>query len=146
MTETSTAIAPLIRDLVVANRILAREGVVDAYGHVSVRHPDDPRRFLQAMSVSPELVEADHIMEFHLDGTPVRADGRPLYHERFIHGGIFEARPDVQAVVHAHSEDVLPFSIATAPLRPVIHSGSFMGSHVPVGISRTASAPIPTCW
>jgi ribulose-5-phosphate 4-epimerase/fuculose-1-phosphate aldolase len=132
MNETSSPIARLVRDLVVANRILAREDVVDAYGHVSVRHPDDPRRFLQATSVSPELVEADHIMEFDLDGTPVRADGRPLYHERFIHGGIYEARPDVQAVVHAHSEEVLPFSIAAAPLRPVIHSGSFMGSHIPV--------------
>ena len=77
-------------------------------------------------------MEEDHIIEFNLDCTPVRDDGRPLYHERFIHGGIFEARPDVQAVVHAHSEDVLPFSICAAPLRPVIHSGSFMGANVPV--------------
>jgi ribulose-5-phosphate 4-epimerase/fuculose-1-phosphate aldolase len=121
-----------IRDLVVANRILARENVVDAYGHVSMRHPGNPRRFLLAVSVAPEMVEEEHIIEFDLDGTPVGDDGRPLYHERFIHGGIYEARPDVQAVVHAHSEDVLPFSIAAAPLRPVIHSGSFMGAQVPV--------------
>jgi ribulose-5-phosphate 4-epimerase/fuculose-1-phosphate aldolase len=125
-------IAALVRDLVVANRILASENVVDAYGHVSVRHPDNPQRFLLATSVAPEMVEEDHIVEFNLDCTPVRDDGRPLYHERFIHGGIYEARGDVQAVVHAHSEDVLPFSIASTPLRPVIHSGSFMGAEVPV--------------
>ncbi len=125
-------ISTLVRDLVVANRILARENVVDAYGHVSVRHPDDPQRFLLATSVAPEMVEEDHIVAFNLDCTPVRHDGRPLYHERFIHGGIYEARPDVQAVVHAHAEDVLPFSISTTALRPVIHSGSFMGADVPV--------------
>jgi HCOMODA/2-hydroxy-3-carboxy-muconic semialdehyde decarboxylase len=125
-------ISALVRDLVVANRILARENVVDAYGHVSVRHPDDPQRFLLATSVAPEMVEEDHIVAFNLDCTPVRHDGRPLYHERFIHGGIYEARPDVQAVVHAHAEDVLSFSISTTALRPVIHSGSFMGAHVPV--------------
>jgi ribulose-5-phosphate 4-epimerase/fuculose-1-phosphate aldolase len=125
-------IAALRRDLMVANRILARENVVDAYGHVSVRHPDNPHRFFLAVSIAPEMVEEDDIIEFNLDCTPVAADTRPLYHERFIHGAIFEARPDVQAVVHAHSEDVLPFSIAATPLRPVIHSGSFMGAPVPV--------------
>jgi HCOMODA/2-hydroxy-3-carboxy-muconic semialdehyde decarboxylase len=123
---------PLVRDLVVANRILASENVVDAYGHVSVRHPDDPGRFLLATSIAPEMVEEGHIIEFDLDGAPVRDDGRPLYHERFIHAGIYEARPDVQAVVHAHAEDVLPFSISPTPLRPVIHSGSFIGARVPV--------------
>jgi len=123
----------LIRDLVVANRILANENVVDAYGHVSVRHPSNPHRFLLACSLAPEMVGDADIMEFNLDCTPAKDDGRPLYHERFIHGGIYEARPDVQAVVHAHSEDVLPFSIATsAKLRPVIHSGSFMGATIPV--------------
>jgi ribulose-5-phosphate 4-epimerase/fuculose-1-phosphate aldolase len=125
-------ISDLVRDLVVANRILARENVVDAYGHVSVRHPGNPQRFFLATSIAPEMVEEHHIIEFNLDCTPVRHDGRPLYHERFIHGGIFEARGDVQAVVHAHAEDVLPFSISATPLRPVIHSGSFMGAHVPV--------------
>jgi HCOMODA/2-hydroxy-3-carboxy-muconic semialdehyde decarboxylase len=127
-----TDLTALIRDLVVANRILSRENVVDAYGHVSVRHPDDPRRFLLATSLAPELVEETNIVAFNPDGTPVRDDGRPLYHERFIHAGIYEARPDVQAVVHAHAEDVLPFSISPMPLRPVIHSGSFMGARVPV--------------
>jgi ribulose-5-phosphate 4-epimerase/fuculose-1-phosphate aldolase len=125
-------IAALVRDLVVANRILAREDVVDAYGHVSVRHPGNAKRFLLATSVAPEMVEEGHIVEFDLECNPIRDDGRPLYHERFIHGGIYEARGDVQAVVHAHSEDVLPFSISATPLRPVIHSGSFMGATVPV--------------
>src|SRR5262249_54335083 len=131
-TDSMADIPALVRDLVVANRILASESVVDAYGHVSVRHPDNPHRFFMATSMAPELVEPEHIVEFNLDCTPVREDGRPLYHERFIHGGIFEARPDVQAVVHAHSEDVLPFTIVPVPLRPVIHSGSFMGATVPV--------------
>jgi HCOMODA/2-hydroxy-3-carboxy-muconic semialdehyde decarboxylase len=121
-----------IDQLVIANRILANEGVVDAYGHVSMRHPSHPGRYLLAWSRSPELVERADIMEFSLDGNPVNTDGRALYLERFIHGGIYEARPDVQAVVHAHAEDVLPFTITTTPLRPVIHSGSFMGAHVPV--------------
>jgi ribulose-5-phosphate 4-epimerase/fuculose-1-phosphate aldolase len=123
----------LIQDLVIANRILAKEDVVDAYGHVSVRHPDDPNRFLIARSVSPELVGADDIVELGLDGQPVGDDKRPLYLERFIHAAIFEARPEVVAVVHAHAEDTLPFGIAAATrLRPVIHSGAFIGPEVPV--------------
>jgi HCOMODA/2-hydroxy-3-carboxy-muconic semialdehyde decarboxylase len=122
----------LVRDLVIANRILASEDVVDAYGHVSVRHPDDPGRYLLARSVAPELVETGDILEFALDGTPTREEPRALYLERFIHGAIYEARPDVRAVVHAHAEGVLPFTITRTPLRPVIHSGSFMGADVPV--------------
>ena len=123
----------LIRDLVIANRILAREEVVDAYGHVSVRHPDDPKRFLIARSLAPDLVGPEDIVELDLGGQPVRDDGRSLYLERFIHAAIFEARPDVMAVVHAHAEDTLPFGIADGTkLRPVIHSGSFIGSEVPV--------------
>ena len=123
----------LIRDLIIANRILAREEVVDAYGHVSVRHPDDPKRFLIARSLAPDLVGPEDIVELDLGGQPVRDDGRSLYLERFIHAAIFEARPDVMAVVHAHAEDTLPFGIANGTrLRPVIHSGSFIGSEVPV--------------
>jgi len=124
---------PLIQDLVIANRILAREEVVDAYGHVSVRHPDNPHRFLIARSLAPELVGLDDITELDLEGHPVRDDGRGLYLERFIHAAIFAARPDVMAVVHAHAEDTLPFGIAgETKLRPVIHSGSFIGPEVPV--------------
>ena len=123
----------IFRDLVIANRILAQEDVVDAYGHVSMRHPDNPNRFLIARSVAPELVTADDIVELGLDGQPVREEKRTLYLERFIHAAIFEARPEVMAVVHAHAEDTLPFGIADATsLRPVIHSGSFIGNKVPV--------------
>ena len=123
----------LIQDLVIANRILAREDVVDAYGHVSVRHPDNPHRFLIARSLAPDLVGPEDVVELDLDGQPLRDDGRALYLERFIHAAIFQARPDVMAVVHAHAEDILPFSIASATkLRPVIHAGSFIGTEVPV--------------
>jgi len=123
----------LIQDLVIANRILAEEDVVDAYGHVSIRHPDNPNHFLIACSLAPELVNADDIVELDLDGQPVRGDGPQLYLERFIHAAIFAARPEIMAVVHAHAEDTLPFSIAAATkLRPVIHAGSFIGTEVPV--------------
>ncbi len=123
----------LIQDLVIANRILAREEVVDAYGHVSVRHPDRPDRFLIARSLAPELVGPADIVELELDGRPVRGGDRSLYLERFIHAAIFAARPEIIAVVHAHAEDTLPFGIASATqLRPVIHSGSFIGGVVPV--------------
>jgi ribulose-5-phosphate 4-epimerase/fuculose-1-phosphate aldolase len=123
----------VIQDLVIANRILAREEVVDAYGHVSVRHPDDPNRFLIARSLAPELVGAEDIVDLDLDGQPVRDEQRSLYLERFIHAAIFAARPDVMAVVHAHAEDTLPFGIAQGTkLRPVIHLGSFIGAEVPV--------------
>ena len=128
-----SALDSIISDLVVANRILAREDVVDAYGHVSVRNPENPRHFFLSRSISPELVERDDIVELGLDGEPVREEKRPLYLERFIHAAILEARPDIHAVVHAHAEDILPFGIAQAtPLRPVIHSGSFIGANVPV--------------
>src|SRR6202035_695319 len=123
----------LIQDLVVANRILAREEVVDAYGHVSVRNPDNPKHFFLSRSVAPELVEPPDIVELDLDGQPVREEKRALYLERFIHAAILAARPEINAVVHAHAEDILPFGIAQAtPLRPVIHSGSFIGSNVPI--------------
>ena len=123
----------IFRDLVIANRILATEEVVDAYGHVSIRHPDNPNHFLIARSLAPDLVTADDIVELGFDGKPVGNEKRTLYLERFVHAAIFEARPEVTAVVHAHAEDILPFGIADATrLRPVIHSGSFVGSEVPV--------------
>jgi ribulose-5-phosphate 4-epimerase/fuculose-1-phosphate aldolase len=123
----------LINDLVIANRILANEDVVDAYGHVSIRNPKNPNTFFMARSLAPELVTADDIVELDLEGNPVRDETRHLYLERFIHGGILEARPDVMAVVHAHAEEILPFGIANGtPLRPVIHAGSFIGANVPV--------------
>jgi ribulose-5-phosphate 4-epimerase/fuculose-1-phosphate aldolase len=121
-----------IKDVVIANRILAHQGVVDAYGHVSIRHPLNPERFLLSRSRSPELVEERDIMEFTLDGKVVGDDRRPPYLERFIHGGIYEARPDVNAVVHSHAEETLPFGIAGVPLKPVIHVASSIGASVPV--------------
>lgn len=121
-----------VRDLVIANRILAHENVVDAYGHVSMRHPLNPERYLLSRSRSPEQIEAGDIVEYTLDGEAASGDKRPPYLERFIHGAIYAARSDVHAVVHAHSVEVLPFSISTTKLRPVIHDGAFIGAEVPV--------------
>ena len=122
----------LITELVIANRILANEDVVDAYGHVSMRNPEAPERFFLAHSKSPALVEAGDIVEHTPDAQALKHDPRPLYLERFIHAAIYEARPEVMAVVHAHAEDVLPFTITKTELKPVIHSGAFIGAEVPV--------------
>src|SRR5258708_23705234 len=121
----------LITELVIANRILANEDVVDAYGHVSLRHPEAPERFFLAHSKSPALVEAADIVEHTLDGEALKSESRPLYLERFIHAAIYEARPEVMAVVHAHAEDVLPFPITQPPLRPAIPSRPVIGPEVP---------------
>ena len=126
------ALDETINELVLANRILAANGVVDAFGHVSVRHPQDPKRYLLSRSRSPELVEHADIMEFDLESRI--ADGRtdPAYHERFIHGGVYEANPEINAVVHSHALDVLPFTLSDVPLRACIHTGSQIGLEVPV--------------
>ncbi len=121
-----------LRDVVVANRILAREEVVDAYGHVSMRHPDDPERYLMSRSRSPALVTLDDVLEFRLDGEVIDGRGHQFYAERFIHGAIYEARPDVMAVVHNHSNDVIPFTITSEPLRPALHVAASIGAHIPV--------------
>jgi ribulose-5-phosphate 4-epimerase/fuculose-1-phosphate aldolase len=120
-----------IGDLVIANRILAKEDVVDAYGHVSIRHPSKPDHYLLSRSLSPEFVTKDDIIEFKLDGTST-SDTRPAYLERYIHGAIYEARPEINAVIHSHAEDILPFSISKTPMCCVAHVASDMGSHVPV--------------
>ncbi|HUH86067.1 MAG TPA: class II aldolase/adducin family protein [Stellaceae bacterium] len=130
--RTMSDVELAIRDLVIANRVLAHENVVDAYGHVSMRHPHNPERYLLSRSRAPELIEVGDIVEYTLDGESANGDKRPPYLERFIHGAIYEARPDVHAVVHAHSVEVLPFSISTTRLRPVIHDGAFIGAEVPV--------------
>src|SRR3989475_5147216 len=129
---TPNVLEKALRDVVIANRILAHEGVVDAYGHVSVRHPLDPARYLLSRSRAPALVERGDIVEFGLEGKSVGGDTRAPYLERFIHGAVYEARPDVQAVVHAHAEPVLPFTISATPLRPVVHMASFIGARIPV--------------
>ena len=131
MTATDT-IAQAKWDVMSANHILAREGVLDGYGHVSQRHPDHPDRFLLSRSRSPELVSVEDIMEFTLDGKVVGNDDRPPYLERFIHAGIYRARPDVVSVVHSHQEDVIPYSISSVPLEPVWHQATCIGNHVPV--------------
>jgi HCOMODA/2-hydroxy-3-carboxy-muconic semialdehyde decarboxylase len=126
----------LIEELVTANRILAREGIVDSFGHVSVRHPDDPQRYLLSRSRAPDCIEETDIMEFALDGTPVDAGGRAPYLERFIHGALYEARPDVMSVVHNHSESVIPFGVTGNKIKPIFHMGALMGHEVAVWDSR----------
>jgi ribulose-5-phosphate 4-epimerase/fuculose-1-phosphate aldolase len=122
-----TALDNARRDLVHANRILAQEGVVDAYGHVSVRHPDNPEHFLLSKSRSPELVEESDIMEFTLDGEPVDPDAGQPYLERYIHAAVLAERPEINSVIHSHAEEVIPFGVTNIPLRPVFHVGSRMG-------------------
>jgi HCOMODA/2-hydroxy-3-carboxy-muconic semialdehyde decarboxylase len=129
----------LIEDLVAANRILAAESVVDGYGHVSVRHDKDPNRYLIARSVAPELVTAEDILELDLDSNAVDLRGRKMYLERFIHGEIYKARPDVKSVVHHHSAAVIPFGVSGVPLRPVYHMAAFVGLGVPVFEIRDAA-------
>jgi HCOMODA/2-hydroxy-3-carboxy-muconic semialdehyde decarboxylase len=121
-----------IKDLVIANRILADLGLVDAFGDISARHPADPTRFLLARACSPSSVVVDEIIEFTLDGTPLSNAESLIPNERFIHAAIYDARPDVKAVLHASPEDLLPFGITKTPLRPVIASVGDMGLHVPV--------------
>ena len=118
--------------LIAANRILAREDVVDAFGHVSLRHPETPHRFVMSCSRAPELVDFDDLMEFELDGEAIDGQGRTPYGERMIHGAVFEARPDVTAVVHNHAYEVLPFGITEMPIRPVIHVASVIGADIPI--------------
>ena len=121
-----------LRDLVIANRILAQEGVVDAFGHVSIRHPDNPGRYFLSRSRSPELVTLGDLMEFTLEGDPVEQQDRAMYAERPIHGGLYESRPDVHAVVHNHSLAVIPFGVTDTPLRPLLHLAAIIGVQVPV--------------
>ena len=121
----------LIEELALANRILAHEGVLDAFGHVSVRHPSDPGRYLLSRSRSPLLIEPDDILEFTLDSEPVRPPKVPLYSERVIHGCIYQARRDVIAVCHHHAPAVMPFAVAGKPIMPVFHLGATMGEDTP---------------
>ncbi|MBI4477883.1 MAG: class II aldolase/adducin family protein, partial [Acidobacteria bacterium] len=132
-----TAMTQALEELVTANRILAREGVVDGFGHVSIRHPEFPDRFILSRARAPQCIETDDLMEFTLDGVPLEAAGRKPYAERFIHGAVYEARPEVRAIVHNHSPSVIPFGITATPLRPVMHMCASMGTHVPLWDSRT---------
>lgn len=120
-----------MRDLVFANRILAHEGVVDAFGHVSMRHPDDPERYFLSRSRAPELITADDIMEFTLDGEAIDGRDRRPYGERPIHGAIYEMRADVSSVVHNHALELIPFGVTDTKLRPIVHVGAPIGADIP---------------
>ena len=124
-------LSDLRHEVALANRMLANEGVVDAFGHVSMRHPSNPERYLLSRSRSPALIEAADILEFTLDSDPVDPPTVQLYAERVIHGCIYRARPDVMAVCHHHAPAVMPFCIAGAPLVPVFHVAAVMGETVP---------------
>jgi ribulose-5-phosphate 4-epimerase/fuculose-1-phosphate aldolase len=128
----------LVDDLVAANRILYDQGVVDGFGHVSVRHDRDANRFLLARSMAPGLVTKDDILEFDLDGNAVDAKGRTLYLERFIHSEIYKAHPEVKAIVHSHSPSVIPFGVTAVGLKPIYHMSAFLGSGAPVFEIREA--------
>ena len=118
-------------DLVAAYRILAEYGVIDAYGHVSLRSPSDANRYFLARSIAPERVQLEDLMEYDLDSQPLEAPGRESVRERFIHGEIYKSRPQVMAVVHNHSPSVVPFSVTDVPMRPLFHMAAFVGEGLP---------------
>ncbi len=124
----------LADDLVAANRTLARLGVLDAFGHVSLRDPRDPHRYLMSRSIAPESVTAGDVLLLDLDSQTLdpKDDGKLLYRERFIHGEIYKARPDVNAVVHSHSPTVVPFTVTRAKLQPLLHNAGFLGLGAPL--------------
>ena len=122
----------LVEDLVAANRILADQGILDGYGHVSVRDESAPNHYLMSRDLAPALVSASDILEYDIDSNPIDAGSRAVYRERFIHGEIYRARPDVKAVVHSHAAAVIPFSLSSTPLMPVFHMAAFIVDGVPV--------------
>jgi len=133
-------LAALIDDLVSANHILYNEGVVDGFGHVSVRHPERADRYFLARSIAPAVVKREDIMEFDLESDAIERGPRP-YLERFIHGEIYRARRDVHAVVHSHSPSVIPFSVTGTRLQPIFHLGGFLGAGAPIFEIREAGGP-----
>ena len=119
-------------DLVASNRILAEHGVIDAYGHVAVRSPDNPNRYFLARSLAPEKVQLEDILEYDLDSVCLSKDKNiESVRERYIHGEIFKARPDVMAVVHNHSPSVVPFSVTGVPMKALWHMAAFIGDGLP---------------
>jgi HCOMODA/2-hydroxy-3-carboxy-muconic semialdehyde decarboxylase len=126
----------ILEEIVTANRILANEGIVDSFGHVSARHPDNPQHFLLSRARAPERIERDDIVEYQFDGTAIDARGHAPYLERFIHGAIYEARPDVMSVVHNHSPSVIPFGVTGKKLKPLLHMCASIGHEVPLWDSR----------
>ena len=122
----------MLEDLVAGSLILAQHGVLDAFGHVSVRHPADPGRYLLSRNLAPELVTCADIVEYDLDSEPVDPKAPRGFLERYIHGEIYKARPDVGAVIHTHSPSVVPFGVTKAAMQPVYHMSGFIGRGVPV--------------
>ena len=120
-----------LEDLVAAYRILAAHGVIDAYGHVSLRSPHNPQRYYVARSLAPELVTEADLIEYDLDSRPLDGGARESVRERFIHGEIFRTRPEVTAVVHNHSPSVVPFSVTGVPMRAIFHMAAFVGDGLP---------------
>lgn len=116
----------VIDDVVAGNRILAQQGVLDGFGHVSARHPGDPGQYFLSRSLAPELVTAGDVMLYDLDSNVQHGDARRPYLERFIHGEIYKARPDVMAIVHSHSPSVIPFAASSIKLRPIYHMSGFL--------------------
>ncbi len=131
--------AALVNELVLANHILANEGVLDAYGHVSVRSSSNPNHFFLASHMAAGVVTGEDIVEYDLDSNPVRPNAPAGYTERFIHGEIYRARPDVMAIVHCHSPELIPFGATGVPLRPIAHLAGFLGEGVPVFEIREAA-------
>jgi ribulose-5-phosphate 4-epimerase/fuculose-1-phosphate aldolase len=128
-----------IRELVLANHILANEGVLDAYGHVSIRDDVNPRHFDLSRSIPPSAVSAADIIEYDYDAKPVQANAPAGFQERFIHAEIYRARPDVKAIIHCHTPDLIPFSVTGTRLLPVIHMAAFLGDGIPVFEIRDAA-------
>jgi HCOMODA/2-hydroxy-3-carboxy-muconic semialdehyde decarboxylase len=134
--QDAGAVEAALTELVLANRILAREDIIDNFGHVSVRHPLRADRYLIARSRSPEIVTRDDIMEFTLEGEQVTKDPRRPYAERHIHGAIYMDRPDVNAVTHHHARSILPFTMVDISLRPIFHMAAVIGTEVPIWDSQ----------
>jgi HCOMODA/2-hydroxy-3-carboxy-muconic semialdehyde decarboxylase len=121
-----------LEDLAAASRILVDQGVFDAAGHVSMRHPANAERFLMSRSLAPAQVQADDIMEFTLDCEAIDARGRGGFIERYLHGEIYRARPDVTAVAHSHSPSVIAFGLSNTPMQAMYHNAAFLAQGVPV--------------
>lgn len=130
MTDNNATRQRVFQELVTATKILLNEGILDTFGHISARDPEDPQSFFLAQKLAPSLITVDDILRFDLEGETT--DNRPAYLERYIHSEIYKARPDVQCVLHSHSPAVLPYCFTDTPLRPVTHMGAFMGEAVPV--------------
>ena len=133
----------VVEELVTANRVLANEGIVDSFGHVSARHPDNPNHYLLSRARAPERIERGDIVQYTLAGEPIDKNAPAPYLERFIHGAIYEARPDVHAVVHNHSPSVIPFGVTSKKLKPFLHMCAHIGHEVPIWDSHDKFGDTP---